>query len=440
MISSPPTVRFVTGVLVAGALLAPDASAASKRATVIVSDLHLSEAERSDEAFAFFLRQQDGDTDLVLAGDVFELGWEEDQSLAKLERLFEIHAMLLDELATFARSRAVTFVPGDHDWTLSVPRVAARLRERLGRVGIADNGIWVSGDGHLLVEHGHLLPGTADGVEAERQFERLEAKYSIIDEFAERLMGLKYGLSLEREKPVPNDLLKLLFLNVSWQQFRRDLELEVEAPEWNLSAIRAMGDAFLLQSVPEDDPLYGAWTTGASELSDDEVRLLCDYRAAVRRARRRMEQGLTQLARVGPAVAECPRLESSSGPSYSYYWSTRDERYRMRLASFEEMPDVYVHGHTHLPDRGFVPGPNAEGPSIVNAGGFKRTITPAEFEQMRNGGNAADLLARLRTEDLPACYSYVVVEPYEAKAAAQLEYWHRLPDGVWTSGRSCEGS
>lgn len=416
--------------------LQTQADAASKRLTIIVSDLHLEPGSR-DAAFTHFLGQiSSGSTTLVMNGDAFELRERtEAEALSKLEGIFEAHAALLDRLEVFASSNQIVFVPGDEDAALLFPGVAKRLRDRLGSVEVAPKGFWVSEDERVLVEHGHQLPW---GSWVERVPDGL-----VIDGFAERLAGLKYALSSERGKPVPDDLLKLLLLNVSWQQFRRDLELDVEAPEWDLAAIRSTGDAFLLQSIPEDDPLYEAWrrtTLSASELTDDELRLVCDYRAAVRRARRRMERGLTQLARVGPVVAECPRLEHTRDPSFSYFWSSRDALYEKRLASFPSAPDVYVHGHTHLPDRGFVPGAQVDGPRILNSGAFKRVITPARFEAMKQerGVTTTELLKELGPEDLPPCYSYVVVEPYEETPDAQLTHWQLSPDGQWGVGRRCE--
>ena len=383
-----------TALALAFVLLALGLAPASERTTLIVADLHLRQDVPDDDALAALLREFHGRADLILAGDVFELSREEDGAGAKLLRLLDVHSDTVAALAAFAEQGEVVFLPGDHDHALAFPGVAAKLRARMGDVGVEDSGRWRSADGRVVVEHGHALPGALAGEELEAWFRERRARFPLLESFAERVMGLKYALSAEEN--VPPELAKRLLSNLSWQQFRRDLELEVAAPEWDLGAVRDMGDAFLRDSFPEDDPLHGAWSTGAAELTDAELRRLCDYRAAVRRARRRMERGLTQLARVGPVVAECPRTESSRDPSFSYYWSSRDAAYQAYLAELDEAPQAFVHAHTHLPDRGFSPGPDLQTPRILNAGAFRPTITPSELEARRdepNDGGAPELAA-----------------------------------------------
>ena len=55
---------------------------------------------------------------------------------------------------------------------------------------------------------------------------------------------------------------------------------------------------------------------------------VCDYRAAIRRARRRMERVLTQLAGVGPPIAECPRLPDTVGPAFDITGDRAISRWR----------------------------------------------------------------------------------------------------------------
>ena len=456
--------RALAFATVAVLVLTPKAQAQSERLTVIVSDLHLSEASALDALVPFLAamaERADGAGELVLNGDIFALGAvAEAEAGTKLESILVVQTLVLEAIASFARANRVVLVPGHDDAALLFPSVAARLEQRLPGVKVATRGLWISEDARILVEHGHQLAGDpyrwerwpSDAIDGktswgQRELDALYAKkvaeFPLVASFAGRVAGLKYALSIERQPQISNELLKLFLLEVSWQQFRRDLELEVEAPEWDLVATRAAGDALLLQSIPEDDPLYEAWRDSevvAESLTDAELRQVCDYRAAVRRARRRMERGLTQLARVGPVVAECPRIESSRDPSFSYFWSERDARYQDRLASFAGSPDFYIHGHTHLPDRGFNVGTDQTGPHISNTGAFRRVVTPGAFEVMKEATKQSreELLRTLRPDELPECYSFVVIEPYEDEPRPGQWYWTRGDDGSWETARRCE--
>ena len=93
-----------------------------------------------------------------------------------------------------------------------------------------------------------------------------------------------------------------------------------------------------------------------AELSDEELAAICDYRAAVRRVRRRFERYVTQIDPRGPPVSECARLPASRGGQFDYFWRSRDLMYGGRLdavqaarpATASSQPvAIFVHGHTH---------------------------------------------------------------------------------------------
>ena len=286
--------RSLAFATVAVLVLTPKAQAQSERLTVIVSDLHLSEASSLDALVPFLAamaERADGAGELVLNGDIFALGAvAEAEAGIKLESILVVQTLVLQAIASFARANRVVLVPGHDDAALLFPSVAARLEQRLPGVKVATRGLWISGDARILVEHGHQLAGDpyrwerwpSDAIDGktswgQRELDALYAKkaaeFPLVASFAGRVAGLKYALSIERQPQISNELLKLFLLEVSWQQFRRDLELEVEAPEWDLVATRAAGDALLLQSIPEDDPLYDAWRDSelvAESLTDAE--------------------------------------------------------------------------------------------------------------------------------------------------------------------------
>jgi hypothetical protein len=307
--------------------------------------------------------------------------------------------------------------------------------------------------------------------------DRLESDYPVVDNVALLGAGMKYALAAAPSlEPVEAAalLVRHVLLNVSWQQFRMELDDgEVMPPVWNVAQARAQGASLLVSSLPEDDPLK-PWAVKlaagdrlaeiAATLSDDEITALCDYRAAVRRARRRFEPPVSQFAPRGPAISECPRSAETRGAIFDYFWRSRDElfgRYVQTVTTrlgAKRPPAVFALGHTHLADRaqstanmisggllkipmeGFSPVRGALTPVVINGGAWQRTITPAQLERLRTerGVSGPELLRQLQPEDLPPCYSYVFIAASPQRTAA-VRYW-RPPTGTAAgSGAVCAG-
>jgi len=498
---------------------------AGRRQIVVIADLHMGvgrddaglwypqEDFRWAEEFRLFLRALDiagdGSTDLILNGDTFELwqstasdcvyeervfGCTEAEALARIERVLAAHSVEVDALANFARtgSNRVILVPGDHDAALLFPAVQTRVEQALGspesRVSVATAGHWVSSDGQVFVEHGHQIrwranrftdwptpfieqngrrhlehPWGAQTIEA--FLSEYEARYPVVDNFADKGAGVTYGLAAEGLIDLGRrsvQFLRYVLFRLPWQQFRVDLDAgDVQPPAWDLVSVREEGSSFVLGVLPDDDRFKpvarlivenGLAAALMDELTDAELTALCDYRAAVRRARRRFERPLTQIDPQGPPVAECSRMPNSRGGQYDYFWRSRDLMFGGRLRAIEAglLADqrpvaIYVHNHTHLVDwsqrvleltrlgrtvivDGFSPVRNALSPVVVNGGAWQRTITPVQFARLKeaNGLSDAALLEELRPEDLPACYSFVHVTPYdETPSAPTIRYWRQ---------------
>ena len=473
------------------------------------------------DEFESFLEALDaeggGATDLILNGDTFELasadcvhddpelGCTEPEALATLERVLAAHAGAIDALAAFARagSNRVVLVPGDHDAALLFPAVRARTEAALGngRAAVAAGGAWVSADGQVYVEHGHQIGWRADRFATwpepfverggRRHLERPwgartagalvrehEQHHPVADNFADAGAGLAHALAAAEATDLgaqAADLLRYVLFRMPWQQFRLDLDIgDVEPPAWDLASVRAQGPPFLVDSLPDDDrfkPLaQRALDAGSLEalmgaLDDAELNALCDYRAALRRSRRRLERYLTQNDPQGPPVAECPRLPDSRGGQFDYFWRTRDLIYGSRLETVQAgLPDrgrpiaVFVHGHTQLVDwrqrillstsqgrpvivDGFSPVRDALAPVVVNGGAWQRTITPVQFARLQaaSGLSDAELMGALRPEHLAPCYGFVQVDPYQGvPAAPRIRYWREAESGEWELAAVCD--
>lgn len=468
-----------------------------------------------------FLRTLDaerpGATDLILNGDTFELlqaettectyddatlGCTEPAALARLERVLGAHTAEMAALGAFARAGAnrVVLVPGDHDAALLFPTVGARALAAFDvpaeRVLLATNGSWRSADGLIHVEHGHQLETRADRFEGwpspfitqsgrqhlarpwgQRTVQALvdahEAQYPIIDNLADASAGLRFALSAtgatDAGEAAPA-LLRYLLFRMSWQQFRMDLDRgDVEPPVWNLAAVRAEGPAFLVASLPDDDRFKPLATRAldagrldglVDALNDDDLRALCDQRAAVRRARRRFERILTQLDPLGPPLVECPRTPETTGPRFEYFWQSRDRLFLRHLEALEDgerQIAVFVHGHTHLADYrqgnftrveagrsyvvdGFSPVPNAVTPVVINGGAWQRTVTPVMLDRVKAERQVSDaeLLETLQPEQLPPCYSFVQIDAYRDRPGPPtLRYWRQGEDEAWSMAGRC---
>jgi hypothetical protein len=477
------------------------AQATGQRTIVVLSDLHMGGGRdesgrwRRDEDFRWadefseFLRtiaaQHRSAVDLVLNGDTFDLPRGEGESLASLDRVLAAHTAEIDALAAFAKqgTNRIVLIPGDRDAALRFGKVAERVVRALGgfgdRVTTASSGHWVSRDGKVHAEHGHEIRFRGqDSAALQELYDKLEARYPAVDNVAIAGSGAKYALAADHTLSSGEAIVRLVrdsLLNVSWQQFRMELDDgDVQPPHWDLVQARSLGATLLVSSLPDDDPLKALASaldakSGLADavrgLTDQELTALCDYRAAVRRARRRFEPLVTQFAPRGPAVAECPRTAETRGAIFDYFWRSRDdlyagyvERARKRLKG-PAAPVVFAIGHTHLADRaqsyanmisggllripmeGFSPLRGALTPTVINGGAWNRTITPVQLERLRAERDVSwhELLRSLEPEALPPCYSFVHVPAYDQGPSPAVRYWRRADDGVWAIAPTCGG-
>ena len=476
-------------VLVLGAaLVAAQPTPPDARRIVVIGDLHMGPGRDSGGAwhavedfrwrdefvrFVEAVAAEGGAVDLVINGDLFELlqspdiacvaatavvGCSDTEALQRLAIAAKAHADELAAIGKFALagSNRVYIVPGDHDAALLIPSVWQRALSAFNaspdRVMLAASGRWRSGDGRVHVEHGHQLPLSADRfakwptpflhdrgrtfMERSRGeyalvpfFDRVEARYPIVDNVAEQGVGAKFVAAAEPAAVQdPGAMLQVLLTKTTWQQFRMDLDDgDVQAPEWDLKRIRADLPAFVSTSLPSDDPFSAhARKLSAADLgevgaalSDQQIVAVCDYRAAVRRARRRMERVLTQLAGIGPPIAECPRTADTVGSAFEYYWRSRDRQVRDHVGDPKGL-EAIVFGHTHLIDRPYRPF-GEQGPVVVTGGAWQRTIHPNDLKAID-----APL------ESLPACYSFVQIPAASGPRAPQQRAWRLNDQQQWS--------
>jgi UDP-2,3-diacylglucosamine pyrophosphatase LpxH len=427
-----------------------------------------------DEFMAFLdaLIAQGGDLDLVINGDLFELlqstavpcntsgmsGCTAAEAVQRLDAAVKAHAGELAAIGKLAgtRSNHVYVIPGDHDAALLLPdvwrRAAAAFGSPADRVTLVTPATLLLSQDRIHIEHGHQLPTSAarfskwpsptitvnGRTHVERPwgeqvilpfYNRTEQKYPIVDNIAEEGAGAKFVAAVVDPPPAGDAaaLLRFFLSKATWQQFRMDLDDgEVQAPQWDLARIRADLGAFMAASLPSDDPFAPVvrkippanLADMAAQLSDQEIVAVCDYRAALRRARRRMERVLTQLSGVGAPMPECPRTPDTVGSAFEYYWRSRDQQIVHHIPRAKAL-DLIVLAHTHLLDRPYRPLGD-DGPVVVTSGAWQRTILPNDLKAID-----APL------ESLPACYSFVQIPASGGRRTAQPRSWRRNDQQQW---------
>lgn len=471
-----------------------DAGAATDRTTAIVSDLHfgvgrdetgrwyaIEDARWSDDWQGFLEsldRHGQGKTDLVFNGDTFELwqtigeacshdrsrnlGCNEDEAVKRIERVIAQHKPELEALRRFADhdENRVVIVPGNHDAALFYPRVAkavvAGIASKPGRVAIAEAGYWLSSDSRIYAEHGQQIGSEVNKFDrwpspiveengtkyiqrswgeqfVQEYYNQHEITYPIIDNIGDEATGIRYGMAAANTSATAGavaSFVKFFLLDVSWRQFIRSLG----APgEWDVAALRASGDSFLLESFATDDPVRTGVEKALKDknlaltidsLADDEIRQICDQRAALRTYQ---EQHLLPLT-----ISRCTSKLGALGQRVA---GTEAKHFRehvvatanaLQQSGKSRRPfDVFVYSHTHLADAGFFPLNGNWKPVALNTGAWQRVISREQLEdEMRKRQlTPRDVLTTLTLDDLPPCYSVVLVDPYSDAPNPLLHWW-----------------
>ncbi|HYC44418.1 MAG TPA: hypothetical protein VED01_02940 [Burkholderiales bacterium] len=425
----------------------------------------------------------------------------EADALRRLTRVLGAHEQTLKRLGKYAMSgdNRLFIVPGNHDAALVYPKVAGEVLKKIGasagRVRIAVEGYWLSADGLIIGEHGHLwkddvnayarLPASCLDVSGkdvkcdsgnpgtfllrpwgeqfvQSYYNKYEEQFSIVDNLSNELYGAKLAMR-EAGLAVTLDAIakgfQFLLFGQSWDQFAALLGDKDDqmlgagggAPDWDLKAIRKQGDSFLVESLPRTDPIRPAAEKAVAEgklglrlatLDDAQIRELCDLRAALYEAARTKSQ---------PAPVDLCPGQRSLGAIKSALMTTVAQRMKHRVDQLRaSLPatgrpnkdfSVYVYGHTHSAHNVCKPvqalsaklPSDAWNPAVINSGAWQRVISQRLFEEWQQDAKKKNKpLSAYTPEDLPECYSMVVIPSYQqdpkAKPEPQLLFWARDPE------------
>jgi hypothetical protein len=449
--------------------------------------------------FGLFLaemkRQGKGNTDLIFNGDTLELwqslendcvvkgkpnlGCTESGALHRMQRVLDNHRAELDSIGDFARDRnnQVIVVPGNHDAVLLFPAVAKALLDAIkapGHATVASAGYWLSPDGLVYSEHGHQIakevntfdswpkPFITDGGKqyiqrpwgqqfVQQYYNDFEGKYPIIDNVLGESNGLKFGMKAEGRSATFLDVGKFFSFYLADLSFKQKVTPVMGAPgqppSWDYAAIRGQGDRFLVESIPKDDDFrvlaqqlldQGKFGQSLKNLSNDDITDICNFRQSKIADDR-------ELGRQ-PSLQPCP---SVMGALQSLF-NSRDKIFKghfdktiqllVQQHNIQRRFQVFVWSHTHEAEKGFKPREH-EGdgwnPMVVNTGAWQRIITAAQLTEMQADRKLNDKqILQLGPEDLPACYPFVLVRPYQTQPVSSLQFWRKTATG-WAQGDDC---
>lgn len=418
-----------------------------------------------------------------------ELGCTEEEVIDRVQRVIRQHAKFFDALGNFANQDAnrIFILPGNHDVGILYPKVAREILSAIpaleGRVVIVMSGIYLSHDGLILADHGHQFDKVNSfpnwpnpfvvaqgkhylyrpwGEQMVQQFyNQYEELFPVIDNLSSESSGVRLGLAALDSKDISvaiNRFLRFLLFHQSWDQAMAFLGKEEIAAslDWDIDRIRREESIkSLLDCFDFNDPIRkiaekawgkGELELGLADLTDEEIRMVCDCRR--RLAIMQSEGGSSEI------VSECPVKEGKLGHIADKLINRYNSLLKAHLIQTykvlktmnpEARPfQIYIHGHTHKSHRGI---PLSIDPSIgwsvlfLNSGAFQRVATPEQIDKIRRerGLSEYEVLRVLKPEDLPPCYSYIRIDPYNKNSEPNpvLRFWVREGEKLWTEKKRC---
>jgi hypothetical protein len=374
----------------------------------------------------------------------------------------EAHAAEQNSLSSFAArgENCLVVLPGNHDAALVLDEawkpLGAALAADGGCVVRPRDGIWVSPDGRILVEHGHQIGWDAnryddwptitkavDGVEYVRQpwgeafvqrlFNAEEAQTPLIDNLSPSSAGVRHRMSEQGPGSSIQDVARFLRFNLFDTSLRQKIQFlgdpEVPKPQWNVVEARKLGHRLFALALPPDDPFAVALRDApewaelrrdldelARTLPEPELLALCDQ-VAIRKS------GVTCETKVLGAGLEA-MIFSRAGVLKRHLIERQKER-----------PGVssFLYGHTHSFELPWdVEVSDLSVVRVANSGAFQRLIDDERLVALAKAEGISPLqfLKRRTPESLPACYTAVAVSWSPAGPQLETRAWSMAEDGA----------
>ncbi|MGJ7609375.1 MULTISPECIES: metallophosphoesterase [unclassified Variovorax] len=397
--------------------------------------------------------------------DDTEIGCSEKEAVARLEYTLKQHPDFVESIRKFgsAGDNRVYFIPGNHDAALLFNEVRRTLLDRFAgtRVEVLTAGYWLSADGAIYADHGHQFDDVnkfgkwpspfvdRDGVSYLRKpwgenmvqqfYNQYEEVFPIVDNLSDEKAGLQYAVEqagLSSSAAAVGKFFRFFLFQQSLRQGAIALGTNGTAVKWNYAAVREKPVAFFLPLL-KDAPALSA---KASEALSKEVLFL--ERNALTEIEIDALCGAKQVSAKGP---KCPTMGGGTLGAGVKALLVSDRKLLARYLEEvlpriqrpgERAASLYVYGHTHraVPATAVtlarMPG-GVKQVSFVNTGAFQRVASAEQIDAiLRNAnGQAKRSVLDLQPEDLPACYTFVAVPPYESKPGATVMTWSRNTAG-----------
>jgi len=432
-------------------------------------------------------RRSTDKVDLVIVGDFLELwqppadigcngviadtGCTIPEMLRIVETVVAAHADDFARLREFSKrgENRIYIIPGNHDSALLLSAVWKPVGVALdvggGRINRVTTGVWKSPDGKVVAEHGHQIGSdvnrypdwptiTYESREStylvrpwgerfvQRVFNSQEDEYEIIDNIAPETVGVKYRIADRGYLKSSGDFARFIAFNLFETSFAQKMKAlggdskagGTDREQWNVDVAREeIGYKLFLQALGSDDPLHAeiegndassqalrseltALARDKTRLSDDDVRALCDQ-LALRDSPLRCSVGAAGAVREAMLM---PRQHVMRDHVSEHLHA--DERIR-----------VFVYGHTHAFEIGWpLMIDKVKEVMVHNTGAFQRTIDEDGFLARVRDKHllASEALRTLKLEDLPPCYSTVLVTYRSGVPEAKTWRWHMPENGT----------
>lgn len=424
-------------------------------------------------------KQSNHNTDLIIVGDFLEF-WQPPTSInciginselgctiEEMEKISKFivskHQVTFKSLRKFSSSgnNRIHIIPGNHDAALVLARIWAPLAKALnsqsGKINFVNNGIWESPDGRIIVEHGHQIGSDVNKYNkwpvifqndkttgktfikrtwgeqfVQKLFNEQENNYPIIDNLSPETVGARYRMSDRGIWGTIEDIGKFIAFNL-WET---SLEQKIvflgnsddkDESIWDIERGRKLGYKLFSNSLPLNDPFRKVMLDDSEDseklrgelnklaldkenLSDTDIILFCNL-IALRESNAKCQES-TLSATVEKMIV--PRK------------SVIESHLKERRKTYPRM-NIFIYGHTHLyEDKWSINVTDIKNIEILNTGAFQRVINEEQFNKLIKERNLSPQsgLKTLTVDDLPPCYTAVIVEYKNNFPEAETLRWH----------------
>ena len=441
------------------------------------------------EAYLDYVSKEGGNkVDLIILGDLLEL-WQPPETIACMgigadlgctpaeitaitQAVIAAHEDDFTRLRRFAErgENRLYIVPGNHDAALLLPEIWALVFQQLGadpnRVMPVASGIWCSADGKVVAEHGHQIGRDVNRYDdwptitresggqrylvrpwgeyfVQQIFNDEERAYPIIDNLGPESAGIRYRMAERGMIGSVSDMARFVVFNIFQTSLSQKIDVlgetagnsdETQPPDPNVAQHRierakALGHRLFLKTLPAEDPLaalIAAESPEGSALRQELDQLLVTLDSP------EIEGLCLQAARISGTdpCGETPEFGMLLERALVSKRAVMRQHLDNRLSGYPKAT-IFIYGHTHSAEEAWkVDLPDGRVVTVFNSGAFQRLVGEDGYRARSAGWeNPSRGLVELAPEDLPPCYTSVVIKWEGRTPHPRLEVWHSPENG-----------